>query len=239
MHIALLTNDKTLANDLRTALRGCGFGTTVVEHESEISTVIRGQDVLILDMVATGGVMEAILEKARSAVPGIAVLAVASGNDPAERMKAFREGVDECVSRSFPCEEVALRAMALVRRGAQKEHAVLRYWDVTLDRVTRTVTRAGRPIRLTDREYRTLEYFLRNPERVISPMELCEQVWKFHFDPRSNVVQVFIMRLRKKIDDGFARKVIHTVPRAGYSLGGKLDEQPIAGNIVNVGDLAA
>ena len=239
MHIALLTKDTVLANDLRTALRGCGFGTTVIEREADVQTVVRGQDVLILDMMATGEATEAILEKARNTVPGIAVIAVASGDDPAERIRAFRDGVDECVSRSFPHEEVALRAMSLVRRGAHKDHAVLRYWDVTLDRVTRTVTRAGRPIRLTDREYRTLEYFLRNPDRVVSPMELCEQVWKFHFDPRSNVVQVFIMRLRKKIDDGFARKVVHTVPRMGYTLGEKHDEHATGGNIVKVGDLAA
>lgn len=239
MHIALITKDKALATDLRTALRGCGFGTTVVEHQSDFQTVIRGQDVLILDMADAGDAMESILAKARNAAPGIAIIAVASGNDPVERIKAFREGVDECVSRSFPHEEVALRAMSLVRRGAQKDHAVLRYWDLTLDRVTRTVTRAGRPIRLTDREYRTLEYFLRNPDRVVSPMELCEQVWKFHFDPRSNVVQVFIMRLRKKIDDGFARKVVHTVPRLGYSLGEKHDEQPARGNELKVGELAA
>ncbi len=218
MHIALYTHDQSLAAELRPALHESGFGSSVLAEPSAIPVVAAGQDVLILDLKATSDELETILSIARSGAPDIAILGIATGNAADERIAALRAGLDDCVSRSFSPVEIALRVQSLVRRATGRGETVLKFADILLDRVARTVTRSGRPLYLTDREYRTLEYFIRNAGRVISPLELCEQVWQFHFDPCSNVVQVFIMRLRKKIDDDFPQKVVHTVPRGGYVL---------------------
>lgn len=226
MHIALYTHDQSLASELRPSLHESGFGSSVIAEPSAIPVVAAGQDVLILDLKATGDELETVLSNARSGAPDIAILGITAGNSADERISALRAGLDDCVSRSFSPLEIALRVQSLVRRAAGRGETVLKFADILLDRVARTVTRGGQPLHLTDREYRTLEYFIRNAGRVISPMELCEQVWQFHFDPCSNVVQVFIMRLRKKIDDGFPQKVVHTVPRGGYVLRRESDMTP-------------
>jgi DNA-binding response OmpR family regulator len=216
MHIAIFTNDEPLATPLRAALHDIGFGSTLIGNPSEIQTVAAGQDLMILDLAATGNQLSEILANVRSAAPNLPYLAVTAGDENAERVDALKIGMDDAVSRSFSATEVALRCHSIVRRSAGKEQMVYKYADVVLDRISHSATRAGKPLPLTGREYRTLEYFIRNPGRVVSPQELCEQVWKFHFDPGSNVVQVFVMRLRKKIDDGFSQKLIQTVPKGGY-----------------------
>lgn len=216
MHITLFTKNPTLSAELKHALHGAGFGVTFVDSLQSLGGILAGQDLLAIDLASVDGNLDAILEIADSSGPGIPTLGIAEGTVAAARIDALRAGLDECVTQDFPMVELALRVQALLRRRQTSEQAVVRFADVVLDRVARSVTRAGRSVRLTEREFRTLEYFIRNAGRVISPMELCEQVWKFHFDPESNVVQVFIMRLRKKIDDDFATNLIHTVPREGY-----------------------
>jgi two-component system OmpR family response regulator len=216
MHIALFTKDPTLAAELKHALHGAGFGITLVDSVPSLSNVISGQDLLAIDMACVEGKLDELLELAANPGGGIAALGIADGDSAAARIDGFRAGLDDCVSRDFPKVEIALRAQALLRRRQTAEQAVIRFADIVLDRVARSVTRAGRSVRLTEREFRTLEYFIRNAGRIISPLELCEQVWKLHFDPGSNVVQVFVMRLRKKIDDNFETKLIHTAPREGY-----------------------
>jgi two-component system OmpR family response regulator len=216
MHIALFTKNPTLAAELKHALHGAGFGITLIDNFQSLSGVISGQDLLAIDLASVDGKLDAILELADTCGGGVPTLGIVEGTVAAGRINAFRAGLDDGVTEDFPTVEIALRVQALLRRRQTSEQAIVRFADVVLDRVARSVTRAGRSVRLTEREFRTLEYFIRNTGRVISPMELCEQVWKFHFDPESNVVQVFIMRLRKKIDDEFETKLIHTVPRAGY-----------------------
>jgi DNA-binding response OmpR family regulator len=217
MHIALLTKNPTLTAELKHALHGAGFGTTFADSIIGLSAVIAGQDLLMIDFEALdGGKLDAVLELSAKHDGALPTLGISSGTVAAGRIEGLRAGLDDCVSRDFPTVEIALRVQALLRRRHTEAQAVIRFADVVLDRVARVVTRAGRAVRLTEREFRTLEYFIRNAGRTISPMELCEQVWKFHFDPDSNVVQVFVMRLRKKLDDGFETRLIHTVPRGGY-----------------------
>lgn len=218
MHVALITKDPVISSSLRSSLHDSGFGTTALADDSTVASIASGLDLLILDLAALGCSAEAAALEIRKVAPTLPLLAVNAGDSSDERLEAFRAGFDDSVSRSFPAAEIAFRAQSLVRRTSATDQAVLKFADVVLDRVARTVTRSGKPVRLTEREYRTMEYLMRNPKRVISPEELCEQVWKFHFDPYSNVVQVFIMRLRKKIDENFPKKVIHTIPRGGYVL---------------------
>jgi two-component system OmpR family response regulator len=226
MHVALISKDQNLASTLRSALHDSAFGTTVLADSGTVADIASGLDLLILDVAAFGGNAESAAVENRKLAPNLPLLAVNVGNSPDERIAAFRAGFDDSVSRGFPAEEIALRAQSLVRRFSATDHAVLKFADVILDRVAHTVTRSGKPIRLTEREFRTMEYFIRNPKRVISPEELCEQIWKFRFDPNSNVVQVFVMRLRKKIDENFPKKIIRTIPRSGYVLMQESDVLP-------------
>lgn len=223
MHAAIISKDHIIASSLRASLHDAGFGTTILGDVSTVAELASGLDLLIFDLDSVERNVVASALEFRKLAPSVPVLAVNAGDSSEERSEAFRAGYDDTVSRSFSAEEIALRAQALVRRAAGNDHAILKFADVILNRVARTLTRSGTPIRLTEREFRTMEYLMRNPNRVISPEELCEQVWKFHFDPGSNVVQVFIMRLRKKIDENFPTKLVHTVSRAGYVLKDELD----------------
>jgi DNA-binding response OmpR family regulator len=203
MHVALITKDQNLSASIRSSLHECGFGTTIFADSSAIESLASGLDLLICDLGASAADADAAALALRKSAPSLPLIAVTAGDSPNDRLRAFRAGFDDAVARSVPAEEIALRAQSLIRRSSATDHAVLKFADVVLDRVARTVTRSGKPIRLTEREYRTMEYLMRNPKRVIKPEELCEQVWKFRYNPSSNVVQVFIMRLRKKIDESF------------------------------------
>ena len=197
---------------------------TILPNSSAVGDLASGLDLLICELAAFSGSTEDSLVEIRKLAPFLPLLAVMPDAPAGERLAAFRAGFDDAVSRSFSMEEVAFRAQSLVRRSSVTDRAILKFADIVLDRVARSVTRFGKPLRLTEREFRTMEYLMRNANRVIAAEELCEQVWKFPYDPSSNVVQVFIMRLRKKIDKNFPAKLIHTVPRGGYVLKQASDE---------------
>src|SRR6202008_728061 len=119
--------------------------------------------------------------------------------------------------KPFAFAELAARVNALARRPALNDvQTVLRVGDLEMDLLKRTVTRAGKPIDVQPREFRLLEYLMRNAGRVVTRTMLLEQVWDFHFDPKTNVVETHISRLRSKIDRGFDNPLLHTVRGAGY-----------------------
>jgi two-component system OmpR family response regulator len=123
--------------------------------------------------------------------------------------------------KPFSFAELTARANALLRRSEARPSADprLTVGDLEIDPLARTVRRAGRSIELKPREYRLLEYFARNPGRVVTRTMLLEQVWDYHFDPGTNVIDVHVSRLRRKLEDGFDRPILHTVRGAGYRLG--------------------
>jgi len=120
----------------------------------------------------------------------------------------------------LPTAELVARVRALLRRGPQAAPAVLRVADLTLDPARRVVTRGGQRIELTAREFALLDCFMRNPGRVLTRTAILEHVWNYDFDPGSNVVDVYVNYLRRKIDEGRDPKLIRTVRGAGYMLGG-------------------
>jgi two-component system, OmpR family, response regulator len=132
-------------------------------------------------------------------------------------VKGLRAGGDDYLTKPFAFSELLARVEALVRR-AEPQEATTKYTvgDLVLDRLAHRVTRGGEPIVLQPREYRLLEYLMRNAGQVVTRTMLLEHVWDYHFDPQTNVIDVHVSRLRGKIDKGFETTLLHTVRGAGY-----------------------
>jgi two-component system OmpR family response regulator len=179
-------------------------------------------DLVILDRMLPGldglGVLRA-LRAAEVATPVLILSALASVDD---RIEGLDCGSDDYLVKPFAFSELIARTNALLRRaegrgGAQVETRLV-VGDLEIDLLARTVKRAGKAIDVKPREYRLLEYFARNAGRVITRTMLLEQVWDYHFDPGTNVIDVHVSRLRRKLEDGFDLPMLHTVRGAGYRL---------------------
>jgi two-component system OmpR family response regulator len=136
-----------------------------------------------------------------------------------DRVKGLRAGGDDYLTKPYAYTELLARIEALVRRPAPEDQ-VTRYTvgDLTLDRLSHKVSRGGQPIVLQPREFRLLEYLMRNAGQVVTRTMLLQNVWDYHFDPQTNVIDVHISRLRSKIDKGFAKPLLHTVRGSGYMI---------------------
>jgi DNA-binding response OmpR family regulator len=137
-----------------------------------------------------------------------------------DRVKGLKEGADDYLTKPFALEELIARVQALFRRNQEYKSITLRVGDLSLDPSTRIVTREGRTISLTGKEYALLEYLMRNRGRVIPHSHILEHVWDMNYDGLSNVVNVYINYLREKIDKGFSKKYIQTIRGVGF----KIDE---------------
>ena len=136
-----------------------------------------------------------------------------------ERVTGLRAGGDDYLSKPFAFSELHARLEALLRRPPQiAQETILQVGDLSVDLLTRKVTRAGRPIDLRPQEFKLLEYLMRHAGEVVTRTMLFEGVWDFHFDPQSNVVDVHISRLRQKVDKGFDKPLIHTHRGGGYCI---------------------
>jgi len=155
----------------------------------------------------------AALRAAHDATP---VLVLSALGDVEDRVVGLRAGCDDYLPKPFAFSELLARLEALTRRG--NAETKLRVADLELDLIARTVTRAERPIELLPREFRLLEYLMRNAGHIVTRTMLLEKVWDHHFDPQTNVIDVHVSRLRQKIDKSFEHPLLHTVRGAGYSL---------------------
>ena len=178
-----------------------------------------GYDAIILDRMLPGMDGLALLGALRAAdirTPALILSALGSVDD---RVKGLRAGGDDYLVKPFAFSELLARIEALLRRGAVVPTATkLRVADLELDLLTRTVKRGNKSIELLPREFQLLEYLMRNAGHVVTRTMLLENVWDYHFDPQTNVIDVHVSRLRQKIDKSFDRPLLHTVRGAGYCL---------------------
>lgn len=179
-------------------------------------------DVVVLDRMLPGMDGIAMLRALRAAdvdTPVIMLSALAATDD---RIAGLTAGADDYLGKPFSFAELLARVQALLRRrqggNARAQDTVLRAADLELDRLTRQVRRGARNIPMQPREFRLLEYMLMHQGEVVTRTMLLEAVWDYHFDPGTNVIDVHISRLRRKIDDGEAQPLFHTVRGAGYRL---------------------
>jgi two-component system OmpR family response regulator len=225
MHILLIEDDRQAAEYLAKGLGECGH---VVDHAADgdagLHLALSGQyEVIVVDRMLPGRDGLSIIRMLRADHNQTPALVLSALGEVDDRVAGLRAGGDDYLVKPYAFTELLARLDALSRRNhPATQEPQLRVGDLVIDRRSQTVRRADRRIRLQPREFRLLEYLMRNAGRVVTRTMLLEHVWDFHFDPQTNVIDVQISRLRSKIDKGFAVPLLHTVRGAGY----KLSESP-------------
>jgi two-component system OmpR family response regulator len=220
MKILLVEDDAETASYVAAGLREYGH---VVDHAAtgpDGLQLATGQphDVLIIDRMLPGLDGLAIVKAVRSAGLRAPILLLTTMDGIDDRVEGLESGADDYLIKPFAFAELLARTNALARRPANTVETILRVADLEMDLVKRTVTRGARKIVLQPREFQLLEYFMRNAGRVVTRTMLLEHVWDFHFDPRTNIVETHMSRLRGKVDRDFNVELIHTIRGSGYSL---------------------
>jgi two-component system OmpR family response regulator len=177
-------------------------------------------DAIVLDRMLPGGIDGlGIVEALRKTGNRTPILILSALGEVDERIRGLRAGGDDYLAKPFALGELLARLEALLRRGgAATVDTTLRVGDLEMDLLARKVARAGKAIALQPREFKLLEYLMRHAGQVVTRTMLLENVWEYHFDPQTNVIDVHVSKLRQKIDAGFARPLVHTVRGAGYKL---------------------
>jgi len=219
--ILVIEDDAETAGYIVKGLTQEGFVVDHAENGRDGLVLAAGgsHDVMIVDRMLPGLDGLSVVKTIRGAGVKTPVLFLTTMSGINDRVAGLDAGGDDYLTKPFAFSELLARVNALARRPPlSTEQTVLRVADLEMDLIQRKVTRAGRTIDLQPREFRLLEYLVRNSGRVLTRTMLLEQVWEFHFDPNTNVVETHISRLRAKIDRPFDTELIHTVRGAGYSL---------------------
>ncbi len=223
MHILLAEDEKKLAGFISKALRETGYAVDEVHDGTralELATS-RSYDTIILDIMMPGRDGLSVLKLLRHQRISTPVLVLTARGEVSERIEGLELGADDYMGKPFSMRELLARVASLVRRASPDRNVLLQVDDLTLNMMTREVTRAGRGIQLAVREFALLEYLMRQPEKVHTRTSLCEHVWGYHFDTRTNVVEVYVQRVRRKIEQEGEKKLLHTVRGVGYVLKGE------------------
>jgi two-component system OmpR family response regulator len=222
MRALIVEDDRTIADFVSRGLREAGF---VVDHAAVGTAGLdlareAGYDVAIVDLMLPGMDGISLIQALRQAGIQTPVLILSARQSVNDRVTGLEIGGDDYLVKPFAFPELLARVHALIRRAsATPASNQLTVGDLTLDLLTRKAMRAGREIEpLRPREFALLEYLMRNAGRVVSKTMILSHVWDYSFDPRTNVVDVLVFRLREKIDKGFESKLIHTVRGIGYVL---------------------
>lgn len=180
-------------------------------------------DLLVLDLNLPRLDGLSVLKEVRQVKPNLPVLVLTARSRVPERVEALDAGADDCLIKPFSFAELSARVRALMRRGRAPLESQFAVADLKLDRVERKVERAGTRIELTSKEFALLEYLMKNAGRRVTRTMIIEHVWNLGFDTTTNVVDVYINYLRKKVDQGFSPKLIHTIRGVGYELSGRAE----------------
>jgi len=220
MRLLVVEDEKKVARFVKKGLEEEGYAVDLApDGEEGLAMALDGvHDLIILDihlprMDGLGVLQE--LRKKKVATPVLLLTVRAAIED---KVLGLDAGADDYLTKPFAFQELLARVRALLRRRADAEAPVLQVADLTLDPARRLVARAGEKIDLTSKEFALLAYFMRNPGRVLTRTMISEHVWDYDFDTMTNVIDVYVNYLRKKIDAGREPKLIHTVRGAGYVL---------------------
>jgi two-component system, OmpR family, response regulator len=221
MRALVIEDDPTIASFIEKGLRAEGFAIDRAAdgHQGLHLAATEPYDVAIIDVMLPGRDGLSVIEELRRQRIHTPVLILSARRSVDDRVRGLQAGGDDYLVKPFAFPELLARVQALVRRATgTAEPTRLHVGDLTLDRVSRRVERAGRAIDLRPREFTLLEYLMRNAGRVLSKPMILSHVWDYSFDPRTNVVDVLVSRLREKIDKDFEPKLIRTVRGVGYVL---------------------
>ncbi len=221
MRVLVVEDDKKIASFVARGLKEAGHAVDTAERGDDALHLGLNNhyDVAIVDLMLPAVDGLSLIECWRAKKVKTPVIILSAKRSVDDRVKGLQVGGDDYLTKPFAFSELLARVQALVRRSSQTvEPSTLTYADLTLDLLSREVTRGGRKIELQAREFALLEYLLRNAGRVVSKTMILEHVWDYHFDPKTNVIDVLVSRLRGKIDRDFDRKLIHTMRGFGYVL---------------------
>ena len=220
MRILVVEDERKTASFIRKALQTEGFAVDVCNAGDEGLAAVQTTpfDLLVLDIMLPGRDGLSVLSRMRELKLSTPVLLLSARGEVNERVAGLNAGADDYLPKPFELAELIARVRALTRRNGESKATVLRVADLRLDTLTRLARRGDTEIQLTAREYRLLEFLMRSAGRLCGRMMIIEKVWDYNFDPGTNLVDVYIRRLREKIDAGFEAKLLHTVRGAGYLL---------------------
>ncbi|HET9150946.1 MAG TPA: response regulator transcription factor [Gemmatimonadales bacterium] len=218
MKILVVEDDRTVGQYVQRGLEEQGYHADLVDDGMEALRLVSGgtYELMVLDLRLPGMTGLEVLRTLRDRGNTLPILVLTAQDALDFKVTALRAGADDYVTKPFAFEELLARVEALGRRPKQLQSPVLRILDLELDTATREVRRAGAPVELTPKEYAVLEYLMRHSPRVMSRTLITEYAWDYHFDPGTNIVDVVINRIRKKVDSGASRKLVHTVRGVGY-----------------------
>ena len=215
-----MEDEKKLAAFMRRGLSEDNLVVDLLHDGDEAMERILTQpyDAIILDILLPKRDGLSILREMRRQHSNTPVLLLSARGNVNERVEGLNLGADDYLPKPFSISEVVARVRALLRRASGEHATLMQVADLSLNVVSREATRGGAKVELTNREFALLEYLMANSGRVIIKTALCEHVWEHHFDTGTNVVEVCIQRLRRKIDEGHATKLLQTIRGTGYSL---------------------
>ena len=218
MNVLVIEDDPTVGGFIRRGLEEQRYRVSLVPNGEEGERIASSEsfDVVILDMRLPGKSGLDVLQSLRAKGFETPVLVLTAQDAVDAKVRTFRAGADDYVTKPFAFEELLARVEALSRRPKSMAAPVLKVADLELNRDTREVRRDSTAIELTPKEFAVLEYLMRHAGRVMSRTLITEYAWGYHFDPGTNIVDVVINHLRKKIDAGRGRKLITTVRGVGY-----------------------
>jgi len=219
--VLVVEDDVDTADYVAKGLREAGF---TVEHVADgrdglYMASSSAFDAIIMDRMLPGMDGLSVVRALRAAGVETPILILSALSQLDERVMGLRAGGDDYLTKPFGFSELHARIENLLRRrGGKAVETTLRCADLEMDLLSRKVVRAGRSLDLLPREFKLLEYFLRNRDRVVTRTMLLEQVWDYRFDPHTSIIDTHISRLRKKLDDGFPKPLLHTLRGVGYRL---------------------
>lgn len=220
MRILVVEDQKKMSQFIKKGLSEAGYSVDVAEtgRSAEMLANENDYDLVVLDVMLpdqTGLDTAMHLRGSGYKSPILMLTALTSTKD---KVRGLDAGADDYLTKPFAFEELLARVRALLRRQTSGLNSTLRYGDLEMDLVTRKVTREGQTLSLTPKEFSLLEYLIRNADRPVTRTSISEHVWDVHFDTESNVIDVYINMLRKKVDQPFPIKLIHTLVGVGYVL---------------------
>ncbi len=218
MRVLVVEDDKKVASFLEKGLREEGYAVDVAHdgNDGSMKAHVYEYDLLILDVMLPGKSGFEIVNDVRSSESSVPILMLTARDSEQDVVKGLDVGADDYLTKPFGFDELLARVRALLRRGGAERSDRLIYHELILDRLKHTATCRGDRLDLTPKEFQLLEFFMLHPERVIRRTELLEKVWDLHFDPMSNVVDVHVGNLRRKLREAEGGDLVHTLRGVGY-----------------------
>ena len=221
MRVLVVEDDDKIASFVAKGLKEAGFAVDTVRNGEDGLSYLSGNsyDAAVADIMLPGIDGLSMIEKLRDGGVSTPILILSAKRSVDDRVMGFRKGGDDYLTKPFSFSELLVRLQSLIRRSVPSPSPTrLGFEDISMDLVSRAVTRGGQRIDLQPREYSLLEYFLRHPGQVLSKTMILEHVWDYDFDPQTNVVDVLVWRLRNKIEKKSSPKILHTLRGVGYVL---------------------